>query len=103
HHMVPIPAIGPWHIPIITDALYLYCCPPPFPPPPPLPAPPWRAESVAMKSSSIRFGDTRVVPYTRGMTPPCWEVWNCSAPTAFCCLAFDPPVRIPPMIDCQKP
>src|SRR5260370_42475276 len=31
------------------------------------------------------------------MTPPCWEVWNCSDPTAFDCLAFEPPPRMPPM------
>src|ERR1700752_985814 len=31
------------------------------------------------------------------MTPPCCEVWNCSDPTAFACLAFEPPPRMPPM------
>src|SRR5436309_13116735 len=31
------------------------------------------------------------------MTPPCCEVWNCSDPTAFDCLAFEPPPRMPPM------
>jgi len=50
HHTVAIPAIGPWQSPIITDALHLYCCPPPFPPPPPLPAP-CRFEGTALKSS----------------------------------------------------
>src|SRR5713101_2532940 len=85
---------------MMTEALYLYSWPPPLPPPPPLPVPPWRDDDVALKSSYwIRFGETRVVPYTSGIVPPCCEVWNCSEPTAFCCLAFDTPPMIPPIIN----
>src|SRR5207237_963140 len=32
------------------------------------------------------------------MAPPCCEVWNWSDPTAFACLAFAPPPRMPPII-----
>src|SRR5438477_3528253 len=31
------------------------------------------------------------------MAPPCCEVWNWSDPTAFACLAFEPPPRMPPI------
>jgi hypothetical protein len=63
HQTVPIPTIGPWQTPIMTDALYLYCWAPPLPPPPPLPAPLPLDDGVALKSSySTRFGETRVVP-----------------------------------------